>query len=138
MPRRKEFDDLWGTNNPDLRPYKESGGKLLALHGWADSSVTANGAPLYWERVKKILGGEEAVDDVYRLFMIPGFDHCADGIIPDRQILNLLVDWVVNGTAPETIPKVINGMSRDVCKHPRRLQYRGEGDIDGASAWECV
>ncbi|KAI1263829.1 feruloyl esterase B [Xylariaceae sp. FL1019] len=131
-------DMPWATDNPDLSAFKRAGGKLLTWHGWADEYVFPEGTVEYWERVADIFG-EAETDEFYRVFMAPGVGHCLGGDGPAvTDALAVLVEWVENGNAPDTLPASGNGQSRNICKHPKRLQYKGEGEAADASSWTCV
>ncbi|KAI1324486.1 feruloyl esterase B [Xylariaceae sp. FL0255] len=128
----------WATDNPDLSAFKKSGGKLLTWHGWADEYIFPGGTLDYWQRVVE-MSSEAETDEFYRIFIAPGAGHYLGGIGPQiMSPLAVLVDWVENGNAPETLPAAGNGQTRNVCKHPKRLHYKGDGDTSDASSWECV
>ncbi|KAI0154166.1 tannase and feruloyl esterase [Xylariaceae sp. FL1272] len=128
----------WATDNPDLSAFKKAGGKLLTWHGWADEYIFPGATIEYWQRVAEIFG-ESETDEFYRVFMAPGAGHCLGGNGPAvTHPLAVLVDWVENGNAPDTLPASGNGQTRNVCKHPKRLQYKGEGEAADASSWICV
>ncbi|KAI1416463.1 tannase and feruloyl esterase [Hypoxylon sp. FL1857] len=135
-----EFGNLWGTDNPDLSAYRARGGKILTWHGWADDLISPLGTLDYWKRVVDLAGGEKETDEFYRVFMAPGLGHCGQGPGPQIPTDNLapLVEWVEKGKAPETILFSGNGQSRNICKFPKELEYRGSGNVSDAASWECV
>jgi feruloyl esterase len=133
------YHDLWGTDNDDLSPFKNSGGKLLTWQGWSDGNAPPGANTAFWARVRDVFEGDEsAVDDFYRLFLVPGIAHCDDPWFADSRELDVLVDWVVNDNAPETLAKEIGEARRNACKHPKKLSYRGSGDVNDADSWECI
>jgi pimeloyl-ACP methyl ester carboxylesterase len=97
------------ADTPDLSAFVGAGGKMIVWHGWADAVVTPYKTVEWYEELAAASGGEEALAEHVRLFMIPGMDHC--GIQPgpggiDQSKLDLLTKlerWVENGTPPETI-----------------------------------
>ncbi|KAI1764245.1 tannase and feruloyl esterase [Hypoxylon sp. FL1150] len=135
-----EFGDLWGTDNPDLSAFHARGGKVLTWHGWADNIISPLGTLDYWQRVVDLAGGVKKTDEFYRVFMAPGLGHCGGGPGPQLPGDNLapLVEWVEKGKAPETILFSGNGQSRNICKFPKELEYRGIGNVSDAASWECV
>ena len=44
------------ANNPDLRPLRDRGGKVLLYHGWSDADISPLGTIAYYEEVVKLLG----------------------------------------------------------------------------------
>ncbi|KAI0153898.1 feruloyl esterase B [Pestalotiopsis sp. NC0098] len=134
-----EYKDLIGTRNPDLAPFHAAGGKLLSWHGFADSLIGGNGTVQYRVSVQDVLGGPDAVDEFYRLYMAPGVEHCGGGYgATPTDPFDVLVAWVENGTAPDTLPASGNGITRNLCRFPLQLQYSGDGDVDLAESWTCV
>ncbi|KAI1344217.1 feruloyl esterase B [Xylariaceae sp. FL0016] len=137
------FADIIATNNPDLSAFKAAGGKLLTWHGLADQLIFPQGTFDYVERVQAAMGGREAVDEFYRVFAAPGVQHCAGGTGPEPSgALDALVSWVENGTAPDTLAASKTTMNatvtRNLCRFPMVLQYKGSGDINAADSWACV
>jgi hypothetical protein len=63
--------------NPDLSAFKAHGGKLLQYHGWNDQAISALNSIDYHDSVLKKMGAKQ--DDRYRLFMVPGMQHCGGG-----------------------------------------------------------
>jgi feruloyl esterase len=56
--------------------------------------------------------------------------------------MTALIEWVENGTAPDSIPAArIEGgrttRTRPLCPYPQVAAYRGEGNIDDAASFTC-
>ncbi|GAB7323906.1 hypothetical protein MBLNU13_g07332t1 [Cladosporium sp. NU13] len=64
---------LIDVTDPNLGAFKARRGKLMATHGWADRVLTPLWILDYWDRFKKKNGN---LDDLFRLFMVPGREHC--------------------------------------------------------------
>ena len=91
-----------GYSNPDLRNYREAGGKLMVVQGWEDSGLPGPQVSVdYYEMAERIVGDREATQDFYRLFMIAGRSHChrGDGAV-SGDFLSYLEDWVEKDKAP--------------------------------------
>jgi hypothetical protein len=139
---QKMFNDVIGTDDPDLSEFRDADAKLLMWHGWNDRMIFPMGSIDYYERIEDELGGD--VTDFARLFMAPGVDHCAGG--PGPQPANpfgALVDWVENDEAPEQLlaQRVVDGevvLTRPLCLYPAVARYTGEGSTDEAANFDCV
>lgn len=81
--------------------------------------------------------------------MVPGMDHCgfSEGSGIDQHgfgLLTALERWVEQGEAPESLlttkmDEQGNTLwTRPACPYPMREVYRGEGDVNDASSFECV
>jgi hypothetical protein len=130
----KQFDSVIGTDDADLRAFADSGGKLLTWHGQSDQLIPTQATVEYRERVNRVFGGNRNVDDFYRLFLVPGVDHCgATGpSISDDAALAALTTWVEQGKAPSTLPaagKSPTGVtvSHPVCSYPKVARHTGAG-----------
>jgi len=140
---------IYNSDNPDLSKFKERGGKLLLWHGWADSIVIPQKTVDYYETVERESGGKAKTQEFFRLFMIPGVDHC--GILSGPGInqmgfdpLNALDTWVEKGTPPESLlatkkgPKGETLWTRPLCPYPQVAKYKGSGDINDAANFQCA
>jgi feruloyl esterase len=90
--------------NPDLRQFKQAGGKLIAIQGGNDSVLTARDFIDYYETAERTMGGRAVTQDFFRLFVVPGLNHCSGGngaVEFDR--LGYLEAWVEQGRAPDVI-----------------------------------
>jgi feruloyl esterase len=143
LPRLKTMTEILSPLDPDLRPYKKHGGKLIAYHGWSDPGISAAGTVAYFDQMTKIVGGQRAADDFARLFMVPGMHHCGGGFGPNTfDMLPALEAWVEKGIAPKEIiaSRITDGKierTRPLCPHPLVARYRGQGSIDEASSFTC-
>lgn len=139
---------LAGTVNamsPDLRDFRENGGKLLHYHGLSDAVVPASDSIDYFERVRRSLDGD--VSDFYRLFLAPGVHHCVGGPGADRiGMLDALVAWVERGAAPDRIvasriserqDDTVVEFERPLCAYPQLAVYEGAGDPNDADSFSC-
>ena len=144
---------LFGVLNavdPDLRDFRNSGGKLIIWHGWNDPGVMPQRTTGYHEDVVDFAAtatgqdGREFTDEFMRLFMMPGVGHCRGGTGPDQaDWMSAISAWVEDGEAPERIEASMMrdgevAMTRPLCPHPQIAEYRGRGDTNDAANFVCV
>lgn len=137
------FHDVIGTDDPDLTPFRDAGGRLVMWHGWHDELIVPEGTIDYYERVLETMGGTGDVAEFARLFMVPGMFHCGGGPgLTEFDAFAALVDWVENGQAPETITASGGGggegATRPLCPYPSVATYDGSGDPDQADSFACT
>jgi feruloyl esterase len=162
--------------NPDLRSFRAHGGKLIQYHGWGDAAIAPRDSIAYYEQVRAFLAsypdprssnGKE-IASFYRLFMVPGMQHCGGGQGPtsfgnddfptetgapddaDHDILLALDRWVTQGVAPDRI--IATGrigadakagvvgtlLTRPLCVYPAVAHYKGQGDTNRAENFACI
>lgn len=99
---------LMNANNPDLRPFRDRGGKLLIYSGSADPCVPYPDAWRYMERVQEVCGGFEKTAQFCQYYLLPGMDHgdCGDGAnrfmdTDHRDLLTVVRRWREEGHVPE-------------------------------------
>ncbi len=115
---------LYDATDPDLRAFRDDGGKLILWQGLADPAISPVGTIAYYQAVENFMGGPAKTAAFARLFMLPGVAHCGGGDGPDSfDGLGALVSWVEHGRAPATlvISKVVNGKvtaTRPVYRYP--------------------
>ena len=87
-------------------------------------------------------GGPEPVRDWARLYLAPGVGHCQGGpaALDTFDALGAVVDWVEHGQPPASITatgRAFPGRSRPLCAYPTHAHYKGAGNPDDASSFEC-
>ncbi|MEU4426441.1 tannase/feruloyl esterase family alpha/beta hydrolase [Actinoplanes sp. NPDC024001] len=141
---RKQFNSVIGTDDPNLRAFRDSGGKLLTWQGQSDQLIPTQGTVDYRNRVERLMGGNAKVNDFYRLFLLPGVDHCQGGTGPQAvDPLGALVTWVEKGQAPATLATATTGadgksITRNACPYPNVARYTGHGDPASAASYRCA
>jgi len=131
-----------GAWNSDLGAFRARGGKLITYHGWADPLLSAYNSIAYRDAVARRMGPEIA--GFYRLFMVPGVEHCRGGPGTDRfDLLGQVIAWRERGVAPDQV--VASGRlpaggtrTRLLCPHPQVARYGGTGSSDDAASFRCV
>lgn len=144
------YQDTLMTNWPDLSPIKNAGGKIIHFHGESDPSIPSGSSVRYWNSVRSVLNpgatyneSVEAMNDFYKLFLVPGGSHCGgnanqpNGPWPQTN-LAVLIDWVENGIAPETLNATVLqganlGQKQQICAFPLRPLWANNG-----TTMECV
>jgi feruloyl esterase len=156
---RKTLQPTLSSVNPDLRPFKRHGGKLIQYAGWADTAIAPENGLNYYRDVERTIGDPH---DFYRVFMVPGMAHCSGGAGPnsfgngtsngpvidaEHDVLKALELWVEQGVAPKKIVAThyLDNISTDgvqfqrpLCPYPERGEYVGAGDPNDASNFNCV
>jgi feruloyl esterase len=131
------------ATNPDLKAFRQRGGKLLQWHGWNDQLISPQNSIDYYESVQKFFGAAGDVSSFYRLFMAPGMAHCAGGPGPNTfDMQAALEQWIERGIAPDQIiaTRSINGIVdrlRPLCPYPKVATYSGSGDTNDAASFTC-
>jgi len=167
---------ILNSYNPDLRSFRDHGGKLIEYHGWGDAAIAPRDSIAFYEKVQAFLkqypdprsNNPGDIHAFYRLFMVPGMQHCAGGPGPtsfgndeigalsakpddaENDILLALDRWVMEGVVPE---KIIGSgtigadaksgskgvrLTRPLCAYPAVTRYKGQGDTNVAENFECV
>lgn len=138
------------TENADLSAFKNRGGKLLTWHGLADELIMPQGTVNYYQRVAAQMGGMSAVQDFYRLYLVPGLGHAspngtsnANAVVPNfsaTQVYDLLTRWVEEGAAPDDVllqaGAANTARSMPVCAYPKRTTFTS-GDPTLAASYVC-
>lgn len=120
---------ILNSYNPDLRSFRDHGGKLIQYHGWGDAAIAPQDSIDFYQTVTQFFArypdprsaNSADVPSFYRLFMVPGMGHCSGGPGPasfgnddteleagspfdaDHDLLPALDRWVTDGIAPQKI-----------------------------------
>jgi hypothetical protein len=122
--------------NPDLSGFRKHGGKLLQYHGWNDPAISPLNSINYFESVQAKMGD---TSNFYRLFMIPGMEHCMGGPgASNFDHMRVIVKWVEEGVAPERIVASSPGRTHPLCAYPRVAKFTGTGSADDAMNYTCA
>lgn len=127
----------------DLRAFVARGGKMIQYHGWADPQISPASSVEYYEAALKAAKKGAKLQDNYRLFMVPGMNHCGGGDGPASfDMLTALEQWVEHKKAPDTIPAahLASGKpdrTRILCPYPQVAIYKGSGDTNDAANFVC-
>ncbi|KAH8886598.1 tannase and feruloyl esterase [Thozetella sp. PMI_491] len=138
------YADSLQTTHPDLTTFSNSGSKIIHLHGEQDNSIPTGSSVHYYDSVRTVtypnLNYEDSVkalDDWYRLFLVPGGAHCsANPYQPNggwpQTTLQTLIEWVESNNAPNTLNNT-GGSIDTICKWPQRPLWSADG-----GSMDCV
>ncbi len=140
-------------SDPNLKPFKDAGGKLMMIASWNSTALAPRQLVNYYKDVEKTMGGYEKTKDFARLFTVPGSSGCPAFANPEGfKTFDALVKWVEEDKAPDSIiyPHTRGGgmmgmgakpevyRTRPVCAYPKQARYKGSGDVNDAAYFECV
>ena len=154
----EKFARVLNSNDPDLKRFRDRGGKLILYHGWSDAAIPAYNIIDYYRSVEQKMGPPTSF---VRLYMVPGMQHCGGGSgatffgqlgpskTPQESNIETAVErWVEEGAAPGPIVamKFKQGMNpasgvaktHSLCPYPQVAQYKGSGSMDDAANFICV
>lgn len=128
---------VWDATDPDLRGFRDAGGKMIVIHGWGDGAVSARMSIDWFENVE---GFMDDTSSFLQLYVPPGNKHGGSpGDGPNiNNSLDALISWVENGDVPDKLVFRLedkNGetvRSRPGFPYPEVAKYSGEGSIDDA------
>jgi feruloyl esterase len=129
--------------DPDLRPFRNRGGRLLLFHGWSDPAIPATATIEYYQRLTRRMGGKKRTRKFARLFLAPGMQHCAGGPGPNVfDAIGALETWVEQGRAPAQLVAThatdgVVDRTRPLCPYPEVAHWNGRGDVDDAASFTC-
>jgi feruloyl esterase len=131
------------ANWTNMSTFSARGGKLIFYHGASDPWFSAEDTILYYERMEAANGGDKAVRNWSRAFLVPGMGHCGGGdtTLDQFDLLTALTTWVEKGKAPESVVatgKALPGRSRPLCAYPKHAQYKGSGNKEDAKNFNCI
>jgi feruloyl esterase len=142
VERAAKMDNgLLASDNFNLKPFFDRGGKLLMWHGWSDPQVPAQASVIYYRNVLKTVPGAE---NSIALFMLPGVLHCSGGPGPDTfDKMAAITAWVENGRKPTRIvaSRLVNGAAertRPLCPFGQVAKYDGTGNTNDARSFSCA
>ena len=136
---------LVNSNDPNLKPFKDHGGKLLLYESWDEAIIPPRSAIDYYNNVQAAMGGPGKTQDFFRLFMVPGMGMCAGfgfGSDGTFDAMDVVQKWRETNVAPD---KIINAhrtagavdKTHPACAYPQVAIYKGSGDIMDAANFTC-
>jgi hypothetical protein len=141
--RESAFEFMFSSGT-DYRKFRNKGNKLIVYTGGADPVFSANYHLKWYRRLLARNDGLERTQEFARLFVVPGMNHCGGGPSTSQfDAFAALVKWVENGDAPENILATAPaatpwpGRTRPLCPYPAVATYKGSGDINVATSFEC-
>jgi feruloyl esterase len=131
------------ANDPNLKAFKERGGKLIVYQSWGETVVPPRSILDYYKSVESVMGGQRQTQDFFRTFVVPGMGMCpgfsnADAFNP----LAAMEQWREKNVPPDKIlaSYIADGKTyktHPVCPYPQVAIYRGSGDTNDAANFTC-
>ena len=137
--------------DPNLEPLKQRGGKIIHYHGFSDPDIAPRNSINYFLSVvgaeAESAGPRKALaetQEFYRLFMVPGMNHCGGGPGANSfDTLTALENWVEHGQAPARIIASHStggavDFTRPLCPYPQIARWTGTGSTSDAANFVCT
>lgn len=133
---------LIDVSDANLGAFRARHGKILSTHDWADRLLTPLWTLGYWQPLQE---ENVDVDELFRLFMVPGGGHCdvAQGCPQasgNLHVMAPLIDWVERAIEPRSViasdPPDGSGRTRKLCPWPQTTKHV-HGDADDWQSFVC-
>jgi hypothetical protein len=125
----------------NLTTFSAHRGKLIFYHGDSDPWFSPLDTFQYYKEMAADNGGLDAVSKWSQFYFVPGMGHCGGGPGLDQfDFLGAMAKWVEKGIAPPSVVATGNafpGRSRPLCPYPKHAHYKGTGDTEKATNFEC-
>jgi hypothetical protein len=151
---------LFADTNPDLRRFRAAGGKLVTYQGGNDAGQLPGAIVDYYETVERTMGGAASTQGFFRLFIVPGMNHCGGGEGAFAvDYLTALEAWDERDEPPEGLvashvdgigsfgwlylkypldPEMPVAFTRPVYPYPKFPRYSGRGDPHLARSFQAA
>jgi len=132
------------ATDPNLEPLRARGGKLIVYHGWSDPDISPLNSIAYYDQVVARSGGLASAQNFFRLYMVPGMQHCTGGPgATSFDMLTALEQWVEHGSAPQRVvaSHMTNGAAdrtHPLCPYPQQAVWNGTGNPNDAASYACA
>ncbi|MEP7061439.1 MAG: tannase/feruloyl esterase family alpha/beta hydrolase [Betaproteobacteria bacterium] len=143
LARLQQVSAILDQSSTDISAYLAKGGKLILLHGQADSLVATHSTLDYYQHLVARFG-QSSVDEAVRLYLVPGYGHDTGAFNPEGTLplLDALESWVERGSAPGSLVvgdanPATRGRTRPMCVYPAWPKYVG-GDVNQAASFACI
>ncbi|NUZ04818.1 tannase/feruloyl esterase family alpha/beta hydrolase [Schlegelella sp. ID0723] len=152
--RRVAISPFLDATDPNLNPFRASGGKLLSVIGTNDTLASPGSQLDYYQSVINLMG-QGTLDQFARFWVMPMGNHGLGGTsynvngegqpnttfnIPNSlDRVTMLVNWVERGVAPPLTATVTSGArSLPLCQYPKYPRYNGTGSVTDAASYSCA
>jgi feruloyl esterase len=123
----------------DLTPFASHGGKLILVHGDADTTIPTDASILLYHRIIAAMG-QTTADNFLRLYLIPGYGHARGVFNAGFDTVGTLDAWADQKQAPGhlivTDQNLGASRTRPLCAYPAWPQY-DSGDPNVAASFHC-
>jgi len=157
----RDLEPLYDAGNPDLRAFRDNGGKLIIVQGLSDPIVSPLTVIDYYQAVERAMGGRQATEAFVRLFLLPGVEHGGGSGADVIDLISAIDSWVA-GRPPEKliaarikdcfsepwqsskrdfqlpVDRAWLQFTRPVYPYPTRVRYRGKGDVNDAESFAPI
>lgn len=138
----KASQPLTDSTYTNLTTFTQNGGKLIFFHGDSDPWFSPLDTLDYYKQMAAANGGLASVSKWSQFYLVPGMSHCGGGPSLDQfDLVDALALWVQTGSAPQSVVatgRAFPGRSRPLCPYPEHAQYKGHGNSQDASSFECI
>ena len=124
----------------DLTPFAQHGGKLLLVHGTADTVIPTEGSVQLYKRMVAAMG-QERTAAFARLYLVPGLAHGFGAFNAGFDTVGVLDAWADRGQPPLHLVATDNHhgtpRARPLCPWPSWPQYEA-GAPRAAASFQCT
>ena len=141
LPRVQEQSLELDASVADLTPFAQHGGKLLLIHGVADSTIPTDSSILLYRRIINAMG-QKRTEDFARLYLVPGMGHGLGVFFAGFDTIGTLDRWADQDQAPTNLVIVdqnrrTHRRTRPMCSWPAWPRFTG-GDANMSSSYTCT
>ena len=135
--RQQSIED--DASRADLTDFAQHGGKLILVHGDADTTIPTDASVLLYRRIVAAMG-EARADDFLRLYLIPGYGHAHGVFNAGFDTVGVLDAWADQQQSPANLIVVDQNLgasrTRPLCAWPAWPKY-DSGDAHLAASFHC-
>lgn len=138
-----EFMTPLDAQNPFMTDFKNSGGKMMILHGTADPVFSVADTTTWYDKLNT--NNSNNAESFVKFYRVPGMSHGSSGVSTDNvDAFTALENWVENGVEPDAlvatttdtnteVPTAQVGMTRLLCPYPQIARYTGTNPLVSSS-----